>query len=78
MKFYGTYKEITERFDGASRVLNNKVYEYTSEEAALLQMADDFKTVTHAKNVEIEDIDYNSASVIADGKRWLITAEFIS
>ena len=78
MKFYATYKEITEKFDGESRILTNKVYEYCDEEAALLQMIDDFKAVTNHKNVEIEDIEYNSAGIIAGGKRYLITAEFIS
>ena len=78
MKFYATYKEITDRFDGASRVLTNKVYEFCSEEAALLQMIDDFKAVMNYKTVKIEDIDYNSAGIVAGGKRYLITAEFIS
>lgn len=78
MKFYATYKEITDKFDGESRVLTNKVYEYCSEEAALLQMIDDFKTVTNHKTVKIEDIDLNSAGIVAGGKRYLITAEFIS
>ena len=78
MKFYATYKEITDRFDGASRVLTNKVSEFCSEEAALLQMIDDFKAVMNYKTVKIEDIDLNSAGIIAGGKRYLITAEFIS
>ena len=78
MKFYATYQEITDKFDGASRILTNKVYEFCSEEAALLQMIDDFKAVTNHKTVKIEDIDYNSAGIVANGKRYLITAEFIS
>ena len=78
MKFYATYKEITEKFDGESRILTNKVYEYCDEEAALLQMIDDFKAITNHKAVEIEDMEYNSAGIVAGGKRYLITAEFIS
>ena len=64
MKFYATYKEITDKFDGESRVLTNKVYEFCSEESALLQMIDDFKTVMNYKTVKIEDIELNIVGVV--------------
>ena len=63
MKFYGTYKEVTKKFDGEERILNNKVYEYCTETAALLAMVDDFKN----KHVDVEykpkDIYENSIIV---------------
>ena len=79
MKFYGTYKEVTKKFDGEERILNNKVYEYCTETAALLAMVEDFKNIINS-NVEykINDIYENSIIVKCEGKRYCITAEFIS
>lgn len=80
MKYYGTYKEVTEKLDGDLRILNSKVYDYTMMETALVSMAYDFKHVINTERVEFGacDIFENSITVRADGVSYVIYAEEIS
>ena len=77
MKFYGTYKEVTKKLDGAEMILNNKVYEYCTETAALLAMVEEFKKEHGDVEYKPRDICENSIIVKCEGKRYCITAEFI-
>ena len=80
VKYYGTYKKVTKNLDGALRILNSKVYDYTMLETALSAMAYDFKHVVNAEHVEYGacDIFENSITVRANGESYVIYAEEIS